>query len=313
MAKKNPQKNKTRQSNGTGSFRERADGSIEYRVSYGYDIAGKLIRKSFYGKTQAECRERKKEYDKKNAVPLEKVYTVSEWAKRWLELYKKGKNKCGIKMFKQYEDIVNNCIIPNIGRFKLSAAKPAHIIEMMNKYSDKSDSYVKKIMLTARGIFETAIDNDLCSKNPARNVKAEGIKGKEKEVFSEAEIEIIEKYCFSERSNISDALLTLLYSGLRREEILGLKWTDIDFQSNTISISRTVVMELTVKILKEETKSEESERVIPMLPKVRALLITKQRTSDFVFPNINGDYQNPETFSKAYKRLINRINRLHAA
>jgi len=310
-------KTKIRQSSGSGTYRERADGKIEYRVSYGYDISGKLIRKSFYGKTEIECRFKKKEYEKQNAVPIEKVYTVAEWAQRWLLCYKKskakGKKKCGARMYKQYEDIVNNCITPNIGRFKLTAVKPAHIVELMDKYVEKSDSYVKKIMMTVRGIFETAIDNDLCSKNPARNVKVAGVKGKEKEIFTLEEIAIIVKYCLTERSNISDAMITLLNTGLRREELLGLMWCDIDFPKNTISICRTVVMEISVKAIKEETKSEESERKIPMLPITREILISRQHTSEFVFPNINGDYQNPEAFSRAYKRLINRINRLTGA
>ena len=307
MAQEKAKAKKIRRSNGSGSFRKRADGTIEYRASYGYDTAGQLIRKSFYGKTQAECRQKKTEYDKNHTIPLEQVCLVSEWARRWLELYKK--DKCSLNMYDQYKMIVDNYINPNIGQLELSAVKPAHIVEMMNKYKGKSDSQVKKVMISLRGIFETAVDNELCNRNPAKNVKAEGVKPKEKGIFSEKEIDIIEKFCFAERSNISDSLVLLLYSGLRREELLGLKWEDIDFENETISVVRSVIMELNTKVLKSSLKSEDSLRVIPLLPKARMILESKAQSSEFVFPNMSGDYQNPETFSKMYKRLISRINR----
>ena len=66
---------KNRKSNGSGSWKKRANGTWEYQVSYGYGLEGKMIRKSFYGKTQSECRDKQKEYEKNTASPIEKVYT----------------------------------------------------------------------------------------------------------------------------------------------------------------------------------------------------------------------------------------------
>ena len=298
---------KSRKSNGSGSFRKRADGTIEYRVSYGYGMDGEIIRKSFYGKTQSECRDKQKEYDKQNVVPIDKVYTVSEWASHWLELYKK--DKCSKNMYEQYAHIVNKYIIPCIGHLKLSAVKPAHIVEMMNKYQDKSESFVKKILISVKGIFETAIDNDFCVKNPARNVKAEGKRQKEKEFFNEKEIEIIKKFCFAERSNISDALIVLLYTGLRREELLGLTWNCCDFENEIIYIERSVILELNVKKIKDELKNEYSKRFIPMLPEVKEILQTKDRTCEYVFPTQYKTYQRPDGFNIRFKALMGRINR----
>jgi len=301
------EKRKARQTNGSGSFRKRSDDSIEYRVSYGYNSSGLLIRKSFYGKTQAECRKKKKEYDKYHAVPLDKIYLVSEWAVRWLDLYKK--EKCSIKMYEQYKHIIEKYININIGHLKLSSVKPAHIAAMMNKYTNKSESFVKKIMLTLRGIFETAIDNEFCNKNPAKNISPEYKKPEEREYFNEKELSIIEKFCVLERSNISDALIVLLYTGVRREELLGLKFGDICFEAGTIKINRAVTVDSSGKHLNEELKSESSYRVIPMFPEVREILETKPRISDFVFSKSNGDFQSPNGFSSIYSRLLKRINR----
>jgi len=303
------EKRKARQTNGSGSFRKRSDDSIEYRVSYGYNSSGLLIRKSFYGKTQAECRKKKKEYDKYHAVPLDKIYLVSEWAVRWLDLYKK--EKCSIKMYEQYKHIIEKYININIGHLKISAVKPAHIVAMMNKYKSMSESHVKKTMLCIRGIFETAVDNDLCPKDPSKKVKPEYVKTKERQFFNETEIAIIEKICFAERSVIADALVTLLYTGLRREELLGLKFSDVDFDAGVIEIKRTVIVESGKKLLKDTMKTETSRRVIPLLPKVKEIIETRPRSCDYIFPTSYGEFQNPEAFSLAYKRLMKRINRLN--
>ena len=302
-----PGKKNRRASNGSGSWKRRADGTWEHRASYGYGPSGELVRKSFYGKTQAECREKKKEYDKTAPAPLEESLTVSGWAASWLELYKKG--KCSAKMQDQYEHIVNFHIAPEIGHLKLSSVKPAHIVALMNKHAEKSESLVKKIMITLRGIFETAIDNDLCAKNPAKNVKAEGVKSKGREVFTDRELAVIENFCLSERSNISDALITLLYTGLRREELLGLMWGDIDFANGQLQVSRCVVIENKAKKIKHELKSETSRRTIPMLPMVARILESKPRECEFVFPAKGSEYQSPDGFSTTYGRLLKRINR----
>lgn len=303
----NKKEKKPRKSNGSGSFKKRADGSWEYQVCYDRDMNGKVIRKSFYGKTQAECRDKQKAYEIKNTIPIEKVLTVAEWSRRWLELYKK--DKCSVNMYEQYEHIVEKYIIPNIGYFKLATVKPAHIVEMMNKYTNKSDSFIKKIMLSLRSIFETAIDNDFCVKNPAKNVKAEGKKQEEKEFFNEKEVATIEKFCFEERSNISDALITLLYTGLRREELLGLKWSDINFEEKTITLNRVIIIESGTPIIKDTLKNDYSKRVIPILPPLDIILNEKERISEFVFPIQAGNFQSPNGFSTTYKRLIKRINR----
>ena len=79
-----------RQSNGTGTFKIRKDGTVEYKVSLGSGINGAPIRKSFYGKYKADAIAKYKEWLKESGnVPIEKVETVKEWAYLWLELYKK--------------------------------------------------------------------------------------------------------------------------------------------------------------------------------------------------------------------------------
>ena len=295
-------------SNGSGMMRKRADNSWEYRRSYGYDLSGKLMQKSFYGKTQAECRRKRDEYDKQ-AVNITSIQTVEQWALKWLEIYKKG--NCSIDTYRQYETLVTKYIIPTLGRSKLMSVKPAHILEFMNLHKTKSQSHVNKLRITMNSIFDTAIDNDLCVKNPVKNVRVEGVKTPEKAIFSDEELKIIVDSCLEERSNISDALFTLLHTGVRREELLGLMWKDIDFDNDVISINRAVIAQEGKKTLKNTLKNDYSKRVIPLFPPVKEMLQSRDRSSDFVFPTVSGEYYSPHRFNMAFKRLLERINRVN--
>ena len=83
-----------------------------------------------------------------------------------------------------------------------------------------------KMKLCLMGIFETAIDNDLCYKNPAKSVTYTSDKTKAvKNIYSDLEIKIVSGYA---KSRIPEVAF-ILETGLRRGEVLGLTWSDIDF------------------------------------------------------------------------------------
>jgi integrase len=71
---------------------------------------------------------------------------------------------------------------------------------------------------------------------------------------------------------LQSLIYVTLYYGLRRSEVLGLKWNAIDFQKNEISICHTVVRNLTV-VSKDKTKSKAGKRKFELLPKVKEVLL----------------------------------------
>ena len=79
MSKKNA---KERRANGDGSFYTRPDGTVQFRATIGRDEKGKLIRKAFYGKSQAECRRKLKEFQKKQDAPvtISPDITLKNWS-----------------------------------------------------------------------------------------------------------------------------------------------------------------------------------------------------------------------------------------
>jgi len=83
--------------------------------------------------------------------------------------------------------------------------------------------------------------------------------------------------------------ITLLY-GLRRSELMGLKWDAIDFENDTLTIKHTVVLNETV-VAKDKTKNKASNRVYPLLPIVKEILLRIKKKQE-EYKNLLGDCYN---------------------
>ena len=120
------------------------------------------------------------------------------------------------------------------------------------------------------GIFDSAIENDLCIKNPARNIKAtSNLVSDEKQTYTQAETDEITRLCSGHRHGIY--VWILLELGLRCGELCGLRWSDFDFDEMTVSIQRAVKVE-NKKVVIGKVKNKTSNRVLPMSTELCELL-----------------------------------------
>ena len=97
---------------------------------------------------------------------------------------------------------------------------------------------------------------------------------------------------------------------MRRGEICGLKWEDIDFGSGRLSVRRNVTMRTSKKMLVGETKIATGKRDI-LLPPSTLHLLKKRReqiTSDWVFPDLfdNTKPVSPDTAYRALKGILKK-------
>ncbi len=103
------------------------------------------------------------------------------------------------------------------------------------------------------------------------------------------------------------AVVLSLYYGLRRSEVLGLKWSAVDFGRNTITINHTIVKNLTIEA-KDTTKTETSARTFELLPEVKALLQEHHadRRSDVEYINTweDGRVFRPDYVTRAFQRVL---------
>jgi len=117
--------------------------------------------------------------------------------------------------------------------------------------------------------------------------------------------------------------VTAVY-GLRRSELLGLKWDSIDFNANTLSIRHTVVQQK-ITVRKDKTKNAASRRSFPLVPDVRKLLLDLRERekenrrlfgkayidSDYIFKWDDGQLYEPHYVSAKFSKLLAQYNLPH--
>lgn len=321
MAKK--QRNKIRRP-GEGTYYKRPDGTWQYRVVVGVDDeTGKVIRKSFYGKTDAEAREKGQAWLREQGgvrVNVSPDMKLGPWLDLWLETYKKGAML--ETSYYQLEVLVKH--IPE--RLKKKKVRDITAIELqsfMNGFTaDSSKSYADKMRTLLRSSFGEARENGLTNADPTRNLKMPAKQDAPRQVYSKDEIVRIFNYAQVYRQNetspkhradgylIATAIVFLLFSGLRRGELLGLMWSDLDKEMQVAHILRSVYMEDGVPTVKEfKLKTEGSLRDIPYPAILSDMVDQLPKNSMFVFGASTGRIMYPRNFSRAFSRFFESMNK----
>jgi integrase len=295
----------------------------EVKVTVGHNLHGEPIRKSFYSRISKEdARQRAEKWKIEKAIAeqtgqtfIDKDTTFAEWAKKWLEVYKKP-NVDENTYHLTYEQNVNNHLIPFFGKADMKAIKPIDIQEFFDSLSGFSDSVLKKLHMCLNGIFESAIENDICNKNPVRHIKAKSTRKKNtKHVYSEQQIEKVKMYCKSRMPEV----FVLLSSGLRRGELLGLKWSDFDKDEKCITVNRALADiqsrhtkesdHVVAPGIKENPPKWNSYRTIPIDNECADLIDSLPRNGEYIFSNNDGKPQSPNTWSQKLKRFMTKMNK----
>lgn len=284
----------------------RADGRFEYKAVIGHTFNGKPKYKSFYSydsKEDARAKAEQYKLEVEVAARTGDVFTGNQvtfavWARKWLTSYKKPSVTANTYR-STYEGTVENHLIPYFGNAKLIDIKQ---IDIQNFFAAKaescSESLLHKIKLCLCGMFDAAIDNDLIYKNPAKHASyISKVEKHEKNVYTDGQIIKAKAYF---KTDFFDVYF-LLETGLRRGELLGLMWKDIDFDKKTLRVDRSVAEKQGGGIEIRPPKWD-SYRTIPISTELCNLLDQLPRTSIYVFPNVNNSIQTPRSWSRKLER-----------
>lgn len=162
--------------------------------------------------------------------------TVEEWAFKWLDNYKDG--TVGDAWHRDMKGLINNHIVPELGPMRLKDVKPMHLNGLLNKHVGMSDSHLKKLIIVLKQIFDSAEENDMIAKDPAKRIKMPQKPTKSSyRTITEAERELTiktaEKY-----PDEGLFFLIMLYCGLRPQEVSRLLMSDYDKETRTITVTR---------------------------------------------------------------------------
>jgi integrase len=274
-----------RRANGEGLLRQRKDGRWEVRVPTARDDeTGKMGYKIIYGKTQAEAKEKRDEYllaVKTGTYVEPKKDMFGEYIEKWLERYVKP----GVKesTYSLYYSHVKTHIKPAFEKVELQKLNTNKLQDFYNeKFKTLSGSAVNLLHLLIHRCLEHAVEEREILRNPnnTRIIKRPPVKAKEVQPLSQEELK---KFLEVAQDDAFYPLFLLdLHTGLRKGELLALKWKDVDFQSSTIFIERSLGRikkpgEKGTKVIESTTKTEAGKRTVP-IPKEIVEVLEKQQT-----------------------------------
>ena len=275
----------------------RADGRYQIARVIGYEYDGTPVRKSFYGKSKDEALRKYQDFlEEKERKEEAKKHTLFEsWAEEWLYTYKEPDVKA-TTFITTYKRTCNNVIIPFFKGKNLQDITNAEVKRFLNTIKHRSQSSIDKVILCMRGIFETAIDNDLIQKNPCRNITCKS--EREEEPKRTYDAESAEYLCKAEHK-YAFLIHILLRLGLRCSELCGLRWEDIDLEKGIVYIKQALTTESGL-IYIDDTKSHSSTRKLPIPEDL--LVRFRENAGEGYVATLKGNHIRPDHFNERQLR-----------
>jgi len=239
----------------------------------------------------------------------------AKWAGEWLELMKptvKGNTYAA-----SYANPVEKHITPYFGGKTLDEIRQIDVQAYINLIARKySKDTVKKHYHCLYRMFETAVENNYCPKNPAARVKFPKMReAAEKRVYTREQAGLVFNYGY--RHRFGAAVQFLIQTGVTRSELLALRWDSINFENKTVYIRHGAVIVPSEsggqKVVIGETKNKYRKREIPISSELCGILRGLPRKSEFVFCNARGNVSNPNTWQKSnYKAFMKDMREFYA-
>ena len=307
---------------GEGSVFLRKDGRWEGRIIIGYNENGNPKTKNVTAKTQAECKEKLQALKEKwgrTSDRLKPDMPFGDWMDFWYQNFSKPK----IRQTTQecYENRIYNHIIPEIGKIPLCKLTQNDLQQFYARLKkggrrrltefygeDLSDRMVRSCHTTCRTALEKAVTEGLITVNPAIGCRLPPKKAKEMQVLTQDEIRrfLIQ----ANEEGYYEFFLLELTTGMRRGEILGLKWRDLNLETGELNIKR----QLTTKGI-SVPKTKSSIRTVLLPPDMLDLLREMKKTAkyDWIFPSPvkEGEPRNPTAITKRFRIMLERAHCKH--
>lgn len=345
MAKKSSAEGqpKKRRRKGEGTIIELDDGTFMAQISIKDPRTGARKRPTVYGKTNREIQKKllKLRADAENGINLipEKI-TLNDWMSHWLENYARLDKR--EVTWRAYELNFTNHIKDSFIGKKLLLKLTTSDLQMF--YKDKleggrlkkskrpeitglSVGTVRKLHNIISASLSQAEEENLIRSNIAKAVKLPSAKENQKEMTPLTEKQIGLFLDSINNDRYRPAYFLELGTGMRKSELLGLKWSDIDFVNGTLSIKRALVRLVNGKVVLGPPKTKKSMRTISIPATALECLKQhkvnqeneKERNKDiyndqnFVFAIKLGRWVDPHVFYRDFCNKLERINMPHVS
>ena len=310
-----------RRKQGEGTLRLRKDGRWEGRVVVGYDDKGLPITKNVTAKTKTECAAKLEILKEQHGKPTEKINSemlFGDWIDFWYRTYCKHTIRITTQL--EYENRIYKHIIPEIGNIPINQLTQSDLqqfyareksngrkIRVESYGTGLSDRVIRAIHANCRSALEKAVQEGLIKTNPAIGCKLPPKKSREMKVLTQNEI--IQFLNQAKEEDCYELFLLELATGLRRGEILALRWSDLNFKTGELRIERQVnVIHKEIVISEPKTKSSIRTAILP--PTLLKILSEYKKAieSEWIFPSPIDDTKprNPPAVRKRLQLILER-------
>lgn len=224
-----------RRGQGEGTIHRRADGLWEAQISLGF-VGGKRKRRSFYGRTRAEVRERMEAAlrDLRRGMPVATGrLTVEQYLLGWLDDVERTVRP---KTFAVYRLWMTQHVIPELGRLRLDRLGPQQVqrfltAKLAGGLSPRSVHHIRAVL---RQALQRAVKWGLISRNAAALADPPHVPHRPLLQMSvEDARRVLEVAC---GTRLEALVAVTLFTGLRQGEVLGLRWADVDLDARTLRV-----------------------------------------------------------------------------
>lgn len=301
--------------------------SGRYEARY-VDRFGK--RKSLYGGTLAEVRNKLSQAIKENAsgTSVKQKLTVKQWYQIWLDTYKRPVVRPST--IRRYKEIFEVHIFPTLGEMYLEEVRQIHIQKLINTLDDAGYGWEtqSKVKILMHDLFDVAIDNAYAICNPVKGIRMNKNNAEERIVLTVEQQKDFFKCAAG--TFYYNFFVVMVNTGLRPGEAFALQMNDLDFENRRIVVDE---LEGTLFYQKLEgdskktfhlgpPKTKSSIRTVPMnescAEALKQQLVLKQildkrypRNDGFENLIFKSQINHPlcsQTMNDAIKRIVNEMN-----
>ena len=299
---------------GEGSIYQRKDGRWVASLTL---EGGK--RKEFYGKTRKEAYEKLKKaqhQQQQGTLVTGSQQTVKQYLEQWLEQVHKPTIR--LSSYIKYRGILDRYILPVLGHLQVQKLTPQHVQAFYARMLE--EGLTARSVHSIHSVLHKALDNAVRWGLVARNVcdvvsQPRPIQHEIQPLTKEQAQQLL---WVARKHRLEGLLIVALATGMRRGELLALRWHDISFEDPSLHVRRTMNRIVGHGYVESETKTSKGRRKI-MLPLFVVEALKQHRTRqlearlragtgwqehDLVFCNIRGGYLDPGNLLRMFHALV---------
>ena len=294
------------------------------RIRIGYTEDGQPVTRQLWAKSELELGEkvlqafvqsgRIREFFPQLAAPQQseqktaktKLTNFKEYSDYWRRTYKQGKAKNTEIFIDAKQSILNDWF----GEMNIEEITSGDVQQFLNARAEKcKKATVKADWGMLKEILDSAVNDEIIVKNPAKDRRLTNIaeEGSGTASLTREQIISIQRAIPTLEDPREKCLIALLaYTSMRREEVLGLRWQNVDFEKHRILICEAIVFPVSAAV-KKATKTKSSVRYFPMCEQLYEILWSCRQDDGYVISKGDGEPVTVMTYRRLWERLQKHI------